>query len=167
MLSLCEIYVDVREEFEVLHWQQLVNAREILFPDAPPFPEGTRTALSGDTIPELAGAKSAGRGHKKVTSWDQGNLAEVGFGSYVGDLRSHDGDAMMRERLVSEDGTIRISHFDHYLGVDDDDDDDDEAPAGGLLSKSARLLHRRGISTDLFHRKDARNTNHSSGLASV
>lgn len=154
---------DVREEFEVLHWQQLVNAREVLFPGAPPFPEGTRTALSGENIPELTGAKSGGKGHKRVTSWDQENLAEVGFGSYAGDLRSRDGDTMMRERLVSEDnGTIRTSQFDHYLGFDDE-----EAPAPGLLSASGRLLHRRGISADLFHRKEARSTNHSAGLASV
>lgn len=151
----------MREEFEVLHWQQLVNAREAFFPDAPPFPEGTRTALSGDTIPELSHAKSAGKSHKKVTSWDQETLAEVGFGNYVGDLRSQDGDAMMRERLVSEDnGALRISQFDQYLG-----DDDDEAPAGGLLSASGRLLHRRGISADLIHRKEARSSNHSAGPA--
>lgn len=31
--------IDVREEFQVLHWQQLVNTREMIFPSAPPFLE--------------------------------------------------------------------------------------------------------------------------------
>ena len=37
--------IDVREEFEVLHYAQLVNTRQIVFPDAPPFPAGRRAAL--------------------------------------------------------------------------------------------------------------------------
>eukprot|EP00978_Attheya_sp_CCMP212_P015217 scaffold39179_cov50-Attheya_sp.AAC.7 len=31
--------IDVREEFQVLHWQQLVNTRDIIFPLADPYPE--------------------------------------------------------------------------------------------------------------------------------
>jgi hypothetical protein len=37
--------IDVREEFEVLHWQQLVNAREESFPQAPPFPSDPGKAI--------------------------------------------------------------------------------------------------------------------------
>ena len=130
--------VDVREEFEVLHWQQLVNAREILFPDAPPFPMGTRTALSGTTIPELNRATSAGQVHKKVVSWDQENLAAVGFGSFAGDLRSEEGDAMMRDRRASEHGAIRVSHFAQ--------EEDEEAPVARMPSQ--RLFHRNGRGTE-------------------
>jgi hypothetical protein len=130
--------VDVREEFEVLNWQQLVNAREILFPDAPPFPEGTRTALSGTTIPELNRAISAGQVHKKVVSWDEENLAAVGFGSYVGDLRSEEGDAMMRDRKASDHGAIRISQFAQEEG--------DEGPMARMPSQ--RLFHRKGLGTE-------------------
>lgn len=39
--------IDVREEFEVLHFAQLVNTRKLLFPDAPYYPVGRRCALTG------------------------------------------------------------------------------------------------------------------------
>jgi hypothetical protein len=38
--------IDVREEFEVLLWSSLNNTRRLVFPDAPPFPMGRRTALT-------------------------------------------------------------------------------------------------------------------------
>lgn len=38
--------VDVREELEVLHNQQLVNARGMLYPDADEFPEQNLAALT-------------------------------------------------------------------------------------------------------------------------
>ena len=34
--------IDVQEEFEVLHWQQLIRTRQLLFPNAPPYQQGTR-----------------------------------------------------------------------------------------------------------------------------
>jgi hypothetical protein len=37
--------IDVNEEFEVLHYAQLVSARRLCFPDAPPYPPGRRAAL--------------------------------------------------------------------------------------------------------------------------
>jgi len=37
--------IDVREEFEVLHWQQLIRTRQLLFPNAPPYQQGTRKSL--------------------------------------------------------------------------------------------------------------------------
>jgi hypothetical protein len=44
--------IDVREEFEVLLWSTLVKTRRIIFPDAPPYPVGRRTALDVDsTVP--------------------------------------------------------------------------------------------------------------------
>jgi hypothetical protein len=38
--------IDVREEFEVLHFAQLINTRKIVFPDAPAYPPGRRAALT-------------------------------------------------------------------------------------------------------------------------
>jgi len=38
--------IDAREEFEVLHFAQLTNARRMIFPDAPEFPAGRRAALT-------------------------------------------------------------------------------------------------------------------------
>ena len=39
---------DAREEFKVLHWQQLVNARRIIYPNGPPFPTGNREPVIQD-----------------------------------------------------------------------------------------------------------------------
>jgi hypothetical protein len=44
--------IDVHEEFEVLHYAQLVNTRKLIFPEAPAYPAGRRAALTGD-IPLL------------------------------------------------------------------------------------------------------------------
>jgi hypothetical protein len=38
--------IDVHEELEVLHFAQLVNTRNLIFVDAPPYPPGRRTALT-------------------------------------------------------------------------------------------------------------------------
>jgi hypothetical protein len=38
--------IDVSEELEVLQWTQLINARKLLFPQAPSYPMQTRAALS-------------------------------------------------------------------------------------------------------------------------
>lgn len=38
-LSFTATFADVHEELKVLHWHQLVNARHIFFPSAPPFGE--------------------------------------------------------------------------------------------------------------------------------
>mmetsp|Transcript_2681 Transcript_2681/g.6195 ORF Transcript_2681/g.6195 Transcript_2681/m.6195 type:complete len:644 (-) Transcript_2681:688-2619(-) len=44
--------IDVREEFQVLHWQQLVNARRIIFPYAPPFPAGPQPPVMWEVLTE-------------------------------------------------------------------------------------------------------------------
>lgn len=38
--------IDVKEEFEVLLWSSLVKTRRMIFPEAPDYPTGRRTALS-------------------------------------------------------------------------------------------------------------------------
>lgn len=38
--------IDVREEFEVLHFAQLTETRKLVFPDAPEYPAGRRAALT-------------------------------------------------------------------------------------------------------------------------
>ena len=38
--------IDVREEFEVLHFAQLLATRKLVFPDAPEYPAGRRAALT-------------------------------------------------------------------------------------------------------------------------
>jgi hypothetical protein len=38
--------IDVREEFEVLYFAQLIHTRDLVFPCAPPYPPGRRAALT-------------------------------------------------------------------------------------------------------------------------
>ena len=59
--------IDVHEELEVLHWHQLINARSMLFPNAPPFPIESSPALTAhdplatapDTVPWEDGDEEA------------------------------------------------------------------------------------------------------------
>ena len=44
--------IDVREEFQVLHWQQLVNARKIMFPYAPAFSAASPLPVMWETVTE-------------------------------------------------------------------------------------------------------------------
>lgn len=44
--SICCSGIDAREEFEVLHYSQLIQTRKLVFPDAPPYPAGRRAALT-------------------------------------------------------------------------------------------------------------------------
>ena len=153
--------INVTEEFEVLQWQQLVNARTMLFPDAPRFPIGTRVAIpSGEAMPELTRARTAGH-HKKVVSWDQQNLAEIGFGSYLGDIRKEEDDPLMRDRLESEDSDtpdIRVSQFAPFL-PSEELDEEDPAPEGQTSSS----LHRRRPSTSrTFSRRTLRSIHRGS-----
>jgi hypothetical protein len=42
--------IDVREEFEVLHYAQLINTRKLVFPDAPVYPAARRAALTSQSM---------------------------------------------------------------------------------------------------------------------
>ena len=44
--------IDVREEFQVLHWQQLINARKIIFPYAPPFSPSSQLPVLWEVLTE-------------------------------------------------------------------------------------------------------------------
>jgi hypothetical protein len=53
--------IDVREEFEVLHFVQLMHTRDLVFPSAPPYPSGRRAALRPEKkkmLGDTAGAPS-------------------------------------------------------------------------------------------------------------
>lgn len=56
--------IDVREEFEVLHFSQLINTRRLVFPDAPAYPPGRRCALTGKSnINKLIAGKPSTQAH--------------------------------------------------------------------------------------------------------
>ena len=42
--------IDVREEFEVLHYAQLINTRKVVFPNAPVYPAARRAALTSQSM---------------------------------------------------------------------------------------------------------------------
>lgn len=51
--------IDVREEFEVLHFAQLIHTRELIFPQAPSYPLGRRAALRSGKKPNVHFTSSA------------------------------------------------------------------------------------------------------------
>lgn len=63
--------IDVGEEFEFLNYNQLLKTRQLMFPAAPPYPVGTRLALSGKQYdPEV---------HFHSTPEERAQLMESGF----------------------------------------------------------------------------------------
>jgi hypothetical protein len=64
--------IDVREEFQVLHWQQLVNARKIMFPYAPAFSATSPLPVMWETVTEelptgASGLLTEDSGHSEAT----------------------------------------------------------------------------------------------------
>ena len=51
----------MREELEVLHYQQLVNARGMLFPGEDPFPEQNLAALTPESSTDIDIHKELGK----------------------------------------------------------------------------------------------------------
>jgi len=47
--------IDVKEEFEVLHFAQLLHTRKLVFPDAPEYPAGRRAALTSKSTKPSTG----------------------------------------------------------------------------------------------------------------
>ena len=62
--------INVREELEVMNYAQLVNARKLIFPDAPPFPVGSRAALTGNQglVAEILNRKKKKKKKDKAVS---------------------------------------------------------------------------------------------------
>mmetsp|Transcript_5020 Transcript_5020/g.7298 ORF Transcript_5020/g.7298 Transcript_5020/m.7298 type:complete len:176 (+) Transcript_5020:3-530(+) len=50
---VCLDGIDVREELEVLHWQQLVNTREVVYRDAPEFPHKRLVVLTSENNEDI------------------------------------------------------------------------------------------------------------------
>lgn len=109
--------IDVREELEVLFWQQLVDTRHMLFPDAPNYPESPREALTpGGTIGiskiEVAGKqgdqdselgslrKGSHTSHHRLKSFELPNFQDIGMGN---------------ESISSDDGHTRIKKSRHRI----------------------------------------------------
>jgi hypothetical protein len=151
--------IDVREEFEVLHFSQLINTRRLVFPDAPAYPPGRRCALTGKSkVNKLIGGKPAPQAYHhtarpsevpSVVSLGSPSLQEE---SSMADLLSPSAwpwehlDEELGLPLDSDDNaSIRESYF------VDTDDTPKHRPRG--LSGSARSM-RRQLGTRHLHRDD-------------
>jgi hypothetical protein len=112
--------IDVREEFEVLHFCQLVNTRRLVFPDAPAYPPGRRSALTTKSkVNRLLLGKPPHSPRTKIPS--------------VVGLASLDTNMNTNTPLQDEDGESSVvdlvspwdwEHLDGELGAPLDPDDD-------------------------------------------
>lgn len=101
--------IDVHEEFEVLHYAQLVNTRSVAFPHAPPYPAGRRAALlshqSPDKVDLLLQIPTHGRQHAHSET-DESTRAETDVGEYDVELGAvmddSDGDTVRDTDYVEE-----------------------------------------------------------------
>lgn len=136
--------IDVREEFEVLHFAQLMNTRKLAFPDAPSYPIGRRAALTGMQSP----SQHRFMGQPPVQTHHARHGSKVPSLVNFTDM----GDLTLDED--SETGTDVDEHADVELGfvLDDEDQtfvretafadvDIDEATLAGTAHH-----HRRGLS---------------------
>lgn len=127
--------IDVREEFEVLNFTQLIDTRKMVFPHAPDYPSGRRMALTGrrkgEAIFDVTGRPPAQTEHLRQTS-----VAS---------------DLTFQETFVDLTGMTEEQQTEQELGLPFEDDE----PAGretsyALFGDEASVLtrrtHRRGRS---------------------
>jgi len=145
--------IDVREEFEVLHFAQLTSTRRLCFPNAPEFPAYRRAALTGlSTRPEahhFIGLPPAQTHHEHHPSHVP-SLVDISQGSETndGDTTGFDVD---NEHEDVELGTVLGDDNDDYSLIretifsDADDTIDVKSPSLSRvsLSSSGRLARRK------------------------
>jgi hypothetical protein len=126
--------IDVKEEFEVLHYAQLVSARRLCFPDAPPYPPGRRAALlPSSSVPAkhrhlIGQPPTQGYHHAAPPAAQQHGRARSRVPSQVEIL--HQPPSVLSdsdENLVlldeeADDDTAGVDHVDLELGTLGDDE---------------------------------------------
>lgn len=118
--------IDVREEFEVLLYAQLINTRKLVFPDAPSYPEGRRAALTSrskqPSKPFTVGLPPVQSHHHRpsISTGSPIGLNIVGFGTSsspvpsVGDLTLYEDEADIELGTPMDEGdtaSIRETTF--------------------------------------------------------
>lgn len=74
--------IDVREEMEILHFQQLISARKTLFPDAPEYAQESKAAIVSNSQIGMGGSarsrvSAASAGSPNATSQEFSNNASI------------------------------------------------------------------------------------------
>jgi hypothetical protein len=144
--------IDVREEFEVLHYAQLSNTRKLIFPDAPAYPAARRAALTSESMrfkkhkkrlsPNSTGVSGGGGGggnllpHSPSTTNTRMSATLVSLTSSTSTMlmKSPKGDKYT-SMFTANDDDVEIDNPDDALVVElnvepngdrtDNDDDDD------------------------------------------
>ena len=76
--------IDVREEFQVLHWQQLVRARNAIFPNALPYVGQATVFVTGDMLGDIESSQS-----RIAADITPGNGSEASYASHRKRHRTH------------------------------------------------------------------------------
>jgi hypothetical protein len=76
--------IDVREEFQVLHWQQLVRARNAIFPNAMPYVGQATVFVTGDMLGDIESSQS-----RIAAEIPSGNASEASHASRRKRHRTH------------------------------------------------------------------------------
>jgi hypothetical protein len=170
--------IDVREEFEVLHFAQLTNTRKLVFPDAPVYPAARRAALTSQSMRRVLAKEKKivspstatvlnGTSTKNIdnTNYNEhpaspsDTVAIASWNSSSSTMKSPNGDKYS-STFTANDDDIEVG--DHDVVVDtvaeaysdgDDDDDDDDIELGTFLDDDDRT-HRESI---FVHREQIMN----------
>jgi hypothetical protein len=115
--------IDVHEEFEVLHYAQLINTRKLVFPDAPAYPAARRAALTSQSMRRVqAERKRRVSPTMTITNSSPSNEEPIASWTSSATSRSPSGDRYVSSHTANDDD-VEIGADD--LIMDDDDDDDD------------------------------------------
>lgn len=104
--------IDVKEEFEVLHFAQLLNTRKLVFPDAPDFPAGRRAALTSKSTKPSTGLGMPPMQIHHVSQMSHRHMKTV---SNLPDLTEEDLDAENDQYAATEpqeDAELSLSQID-------------------------------------------------------
>jgi hypothetical protein len=126
--------IDVHEEFEVLHYAQLINTRKLVFPDAPVYPAARRAALTSQSMRRVL-AKQNRRVSPTTTIINSSPSNEEPITSWTSSVtsKSPSGDRYLSSHTANDD--------DVEIGADNllmDDDDDDDIELGLLMEEDDR-----------------------------
>jgi hypothetical protein len=151
--------IDVREEFEVLHYAQLTNTRKLVFPDAPIYPAARRAALTSQSMrlgkhkkrlsptTTMISGEELQSSDKLKNSPSNATAPIVSLSSSSTTIRSPKGDKYTSMYTASNDDVEVGNHDlididiaknesyqdDHDSDTDDDDDDDDDVELGTFI----------------------------------
>lgn len=136
--------IDVKEEFEVLHFAQLISTRHLVFPNAPDYPPTRRAALTGRSSPtklNFIGTPPVQTHHERAAS-------KVPSVVELGELSSADEDWVYDAQLADvELGTV-LSEMDDERATAFSEADDatwNNHPRSGNVPSSKRRPWIRNV----------------------